>query len=65
MSPRRAVKGWIVVSTRGYPAPFAGWAVSRKILREAYRIRFGVALEAQGYRAVRVTMTTRFGFPVK
>lgn len=52
---------WIAVSFYGNPAPYLGYAFTRKQLKANYATKFGraddlQALDRAGYRAVKVQM---------
>lgn len=53
---------WIALSWAGHPAPFLGYAFTRRALKAAYTEKFGTdqndtkAFDAAGYRAVKVRM---------
>jgi len=49
---------WVAISSRGYPAPFLGWAFTRAELtaRMMSRAHRGHCLQERGYRAVKAQL---------
>ena len=52
----REIRVWIAMSSAHHPAPFIGYAFTRKNLLAQYQQRYGQSLTQAGYRAVKVRL---------